>query len=463
MKPNDSGLTALALILLLAVGCILLAVGYASLSSGPPPVIVFENPAKAIGRKSAFSVRASEPNRGLSRVRIELSQGTNSQALVEKLYDPRGPLDLWGARTTEDTVRAEISRDSIPWLKEGTATLRVIADRAPSWLLAPEPVLQEMTLPVRLRPPLLQVLSSQTYVSQGGCEAVVYRVGETSVRDGVRAGERWFPGYPLPGGGKDVRFSFFAVPYDMADASNVRLIASDDVGNESEARFIEKFFPTPLRKDTIELTDVFLKKVVPPILAQSPEITARGDLLSDYLLINGELRKLNSRTLTDLAAKSKAEFQWTQAFIPLRNAKVMSAFADRRTYLYQGRAVDHQDHLGFDLAATRATPIPAANHGTVVLARFFGIFGNSVVLDHGYGLMSLYGHLSTIDVREGESVQRGAILGKSGATGLAGGDHLHFSILLQGLPVNPKEWWDGHWIQDRIARKLGSAFRFSEQ
>jgi len=130
--------------------------------------------------------------------------------------------------------------------------------------------------------------------------------------------------------------------------------------------------------------------------------------------------------------------------------------------MYGGRAIDHQDHLGYDLAVTLHTPVPAANDGIVVLAKYFGIFGNAVVIDHGYGLMSLYGHFASISVRQGQNVKRGDTVGLTGETGLAGGDHLHFTMLLHGLPVNPVEWWDGHWIRDRIARKLGPAFPFEE-
>jgi murein DD-endopeptidase MepM/ murein hydrolase activator NlpD len=106
--------------------------------------------------------------------------------------------------------------------------------------------------------------------------------------------------------------------------------------------------------------------------------------------------------------------------------------------------------------------VPAANGGRVLLAEYFGIFGNCVVLDHGYGLMSLYGHLSSIDVREGQAVERGQAVGRTGQTGLAGGDHLHFGILLQGNPVTPVEWWDDHWLEDRLSRKLGDAWSLEE-
>ena len=138
----------------------------------------------------------------------------------------------------------------------------------------------------------------------------------------------------------------------------------------------------------------------------------------------------------------------------------MSSFADRRSYVYGGREVDTQTHLGFDLASVARADVPAANDGVVVLAKYLGIYGNAVVVDHGYGLMSLYAHLSSISTEVGASVRRGEPLGRSGATGLAGGDHLHFSFLLQGLPVRPAEWWDSHWIEDRLKRKLGAALPF---
>ena len=111
-------------------------------------------------------------------------------------------------------------------------------------------------------------------------------------------------------------------------------------------------------------------------------------------------------------------------------------------------------HLGFDLASTANAPVRAANTGSVVFAEYLGIFGRCVVIDHGMGLQSLYAHLSSIDVAPGMAVERDQQLGLSGQTGLAGGDHLHFAMLLQGRPVTPMEWWDEHWIEDRVLRKL---------
>jgi murein DD-endopeptidase MepM/ murein hydrolase activator NlpD len=152
--------------------------------------------------------------------------------------------------------------------------------------------------------------------------------------------------------------------------------------------------------------------------------------------------------------KSEAKFLWTQPFLQLANSKVESEFADVRSYIYNGKKVDQQVHLGFDLAVTAHTPVVAANDGKVVWAAPLGIYGNCIVVDHGYTLQSIYGHLSEIDVKEGEMVKRGQVMGKSGSTGLAGGDHLHFSMQVGGVQVNPVEWWDEHWIKDHIWNRL---------
>jgi murein DD-endopeptidase MepM/ murein hydrolase activator NlpD len=310
-----------------------------------------------------------------------------------------------------------------------------------------------------LTPPSLQITSTQTYVAQGGCEIVTYRVGESATRDGVRAGSWWFPGYLLPGGGKQDRFALFAVPYNMTQP-NIRLVVGDAAGNEAEMPFIDMFFPKSLKSDTIEVTDGFLNKVVPGIMSQTPEMKDRGNLMDNYLAINRDLRQKDAEILKEFARKSKPAFLWTRPFFMMRNGQVMASFAERRTYRYQNREIDQQDHLGFDLAVTKQAPVPAANDGIVIYARFFGIYGNAVVIDHGYGMQSIYGHLSSIAVTEGQKIARGATIGKTGETGLAGGDHLHYCTLLQGLPVNPVEWWDGHWIKDRISRKLGASFPF---
>jgi hypothetical protein len=435
----------------------LVGVGLAAFRAGPAPRVVIEPGMPAIGKRTPFRIIVEEPKRGLSRIRVEVVQGENVDRVEAREYVPRPPWAFWGERTARDELTVDIGRETVDGLKEGPATVRVVANRAESWLRSPEPAVGEQTLEVRLRPPTLQVTSRHTYVAQGGSEVVVYDVGRSAVVDGVQAGDWFFPGFPLPGGSEGQRFALFSVPYDVDDHNRVRLIARDDVDNEAEQPFIDRFFAKPFGTDTIRLSESFMARVVPAILAQEPELEDRGDLLDNYLMINGELRKKNNAVLVELARASVPDFLWLGEFMPMRHAKVTSNFADRRTYVFEGENVDRQDHLGFDLASTSRAEIQAGNAGIVVLARYFGIYGNAVILDHGYGLMSLYGHLSESSVQQGDEVERGQVIGRSGQTGLAGGDHLHFTMLLQGLPVNAQEWWDDHWIHDRLKLKLGEA------
>ena len=446
-------------LLVLAVLVVIVAL-FATFYTGTEPKVAVESKLKGIGRRTPIQIRIEDPQR-VSKVTVDVVQGADVQTVAERELQPRPAWSFGGAPPVEMTV--DVGRETVKGLRTGMAKVRVTAEREGTWLRRPSPTVSEVELPVRLSPPTLQVQSTFHYTAQGGSELVVYRVGEGAVRDGVQAGSWWFPGFAVPGSNdKQQRFAFFAIPYDMGDPSGIRLVAIDDVGNRAEAGFIDKFTPRPPKTDTIEVSDKFMNKVVPEIMSQTPEVADQGNLLANYLEINRNLREKNAETLIELGRKSEQKFLWSEAFLPMMNAAIKAAFADRRTYVHNGKPVDQQDHLGFDMASVERDAIRASNSGKVVLARYFGIYGNAVVIDHGYGLQSLYGHLSSIAVKEGDMVKRDQELGRSGQTGLAAGDHLHFTMLLQGLAVNPIEWWDPHWIQDRIKRKLGPALPYGE-
>jgi murein DD-endopeptidase MepM/ murein hydrolase activator NlpD len=444
--------------LLIAVVVVVVFGLFVTFWAGSAPRLQLKPTLPGIGRRTPIEVRIDDTGK-VEKLKVELVQGRDVHPVLEKPFESRSRFAFLSAARPEK-LRVDVGRETVQGLHTGEAIVRVTAERPGSLFRTPDPVVAEVKLAVRLAPPALGVVSNFHYLAQGGCEAVVYRVGEGAVRDGVQSGDWWFPGFPMPGPDRQLRFALFALPYDIGDASRVRLVAIDEVANRAEAAFIDKFTPRPIKTDVIQLTDPFLNRVVPEIMAHSPEVTDRGDVLKNYLEINGELRRKNAQVLKDLAAKSAPKFLWTQPFLPMRNAKITAAFAQRRTYVYNGKNVDQQDHLGYDMASVEHDAVPASNSGRVLLASYFGIYGNAIVIDHGYGLMSLYGHLSALGVHEGQDVQRGQELGRSGQTGLAGGDHLHFTMLLQGLPVTPVEWWDPHWIQDRVARKLGPALPY---
>ncbi|MCL5742647.1 MAG: M23 family metallopeptidase, partial [Acidobacteria bacterium] len=289
----------------------------------------------------------------------------------------------------------------------------------------------------------------QHYINQGGMELVTFTVSGYWTEAGVRVGNYTFRSFPLPGHKENERFAMFGYPWDVPPDTAPVVYARNPAGMEARAHFWYKVFPKKFRSRDLDLSDSFLEKVVDQIDPQGS-----GDLLTRFLRINGELRKTNNKELADLRFKSEPRILWSGPFIQLGNSKVESQFADVRSYIYKGKKVDQQVHLGFDLSVTAHVPVVAENDGRVVHASDLGIYGNCVVIDHGYGLQSIYGHLSEISVKVGDMVKKGQVIGRSGSTGLAGGDHLHYSMQLDGVQINPVEWWDEHWIQDRILSKL---------
>jgi murein DD-endopeptidase MepM/ murein hydrolase activator NlpD len=447
-------------VLLLVGGVSALFVLQRGLRLPPPAVVEVTSDRPAVGRKSMFTVRVREPKLALSQVVVTGDgAGLAREVLAQVTVPP-------GETRREVVLQIPLGPAVRPAMRPGKVTVQVVAQARGTWLRTPAPVMVAVSREVRLQPPAITAQSPHIHVAHGGAEVVVYQVGPTSKRDGVQAGKWFFPGFPRPGGRSDERFALFGVPYDLEGneseaRARILLVAEDELGNRAETPFVHQFRSRPMGRDTIELTDGFMKKVTDEVYARTPGLSRRGDLLADYLRLNRELREANMAQLVALARASQPRFLWTETFLPMSRAAVTGSFADRRSYRSAGKEVDSQDHLGIDLASLKQAAVPAANDGRVVLADYFGIFGICVVLDHGYGLMSLYAHLSSAAVKVGESVKRGQDIGRTGGTGLAGGDHLHFTMLVQGLPVTPFEWWDSHWIHDRLKLKLGHSLAWN--
>ncbi len=471
-RPKRSRAPLYAVAALIIVGGIGFAVWSAGVVGAPPSITI--SAPDAVGPSGEVVVKVTEPVRGVVDVTVSVSgPGVDARTAAE-VHHPAPPRAWSPAGPAEETLRFPIGKAVWPELREGTMTVTVTATAASSWARSPGPVSSSAEVKVMLTPPTVTPMSSFVHVAQGGAEAIIYEVGPSATLDGVIVqrkgeGEPWvFRGSPLPGGPPSRHFVLFAVPYDddgpEADVkARVQLFAEDAVGNRSTAPFVHKFIPRPMPTDTITLKDGFLQKVTAEIFPQTPSLSRSGDLLADYLTLNRELRRSNAKALVALSdTKSASSFLWSQTFQPFDNASIKGAFADRRTYRYNDNVVDTQDHLGFDLARVERTAVNAGNDGVVVQAEYFGIYGNCIVIDHGFGLMSLYAHLSAMNVAVGDKVKRGDTIARTGATGLAGGDHLHFTMLLHGQAINPIEWWDGHWIKDRLKLKLGDALPWTE-
>jgi len=425
----------LPLILALAALAFLLAMSKGTEIQLDPEVTVvgIETPIKLklLNTHGVYRVAAFLEQEGRRHKVFESQEPRNSFLFLREVRPPK-------------VLQFTVGTKQAPEVKEGTAKLIISAQSNDLRGKTDERVFD---VNVVTKPPVLSVDNLQHYINQGGSELVTFKVSGHWTEAGVRVGKYTFRSFPL-GKDRNERFSLFAFPWDVP-ADTVPVVYAKNSGTEVTSRFWFKVFPKKFRSRELALDDSFLQKVVNQI-----DPTGSGDLLQRFLKINGEMRHQNNRKLSDLRLKTEERFLWNGPFLQLANSKVESQFADTRTYVYQGKKVDQQTHLGFDLSVTQNVDVAAANDGKVILAENLGIYGNCVVLDHGYGLQSIYAHLSQINVKPGDMVKKLQTIGKSGATGLAGGDHLHFSMQVDGVQVNPVEWWDGHWIQDRILSKL---------
>ena len=251
------------------------------------------------------------------------------------------------------------------------------------------------------------------------------------------------------------RFEQHLADLDDGDVAGAEMFFGA-VGNRAQLEVPYRIIPVRHRKRALTITDRFIQKVSTEILSRTTEVVAGQSMAETFVRINDVLRGKNHQQIRQISEASAAELLFDRPFVQLVNSKVEAGFADERDYLYDNRVIDQQTHMGFDLASRARSDVNAANDGRVVWADYLGIYGNCVIVDHGLGLMSLYGHLSSVGVRVDQTVERGQSLGKTGETGLAGGDHLHFTTLIQGVQVNPIEWWDPKWVQEQIFERLQS-------
>ena len=452
-------LASLVLILLLAAGGAWVFAG-----RQPGPMIEIGKPEKFVGVSTPMEVVVGAPGAAFSSVQVVVEQN-GKQFPVYSQADP-GKAEVRQDGADRVRITRDIGRQGIPELQSGAARIIVTASRPVVYGIRQAESTATRDVQVRLERPRVSAMSTHHYVNLGGSEMVIYRVSPADVTSGVLVGDIEYPGYPaasanVPGiniTDPAVRIAFFALRFDQDLNTPMRLFARDEAGNTARGDFDFRTFPKPFKKSRIPLDDRFLERVVPAILEGTQEVRPEGDLLQKFLVVNGELRRKNAEKIASFTAQTAPSILWGGAvFHPFTNTGVQSAFADQRTYVYQGKDVDQQVHLGFDLASYAGTPIVSANAGKVLFADELGIYGNCVIVDHGMGVQSLYAHLSSIDVKVGDAVQKEQQLGRSGMTGMAGGDHLHFTMLVNGQMVNPVEWWDPHWIQDRIIRKLRDA------
>ncbi len=425
-------------LLLLLVGCVVL------FSMSATPVITLPASITAIGQSTPVSFQVSDPH-GVRKVALAVEQDGQVFPAGEATQPSRRI--RWQKNVPDGSWKFNAGAKSIPQLKDGKAKLIV---EATSNDFRGKTARVEREVMVVTRPPMVSVDSDQHYLYLGMADLVTFTPSGYWTDAGVRVGEQRFRSWPMPGG-KPGYFSLFAYSWNTP-AGTSPLVFAANPGSEVTGSMIYQFpkrEQPKYRTRDLPIEDSFMQKVVNEL-----DPSGSGDMVERFVKINSEMRKANNKTLAELRFKTEPKFLWSQPFLQQPNSKVEANFADVRNYIYKGRKIDQQVHLGYDLSITQHVGVQATNDGKVVYAAPLGIYGNCIVVDHGYGLQSIYGHLSEIDVHEGDMVKRGQVMGKSGMTGMAGGDHIHFSMQLEGIQIDPKEWWDAHWIKDHIAKRV---------
>lgn len=403
--------------------------------TGPPPALV--------GHKTTFPLVVEAARGDVVFVEVRAAQAGKT-AVIAKVEGRLG-------RRAEVPVTID---GAAAGLREGPVTLEVWA-RDDVWrpLRFDDRAVSSFPVTVDLTPPKLEVLASTQYVSPGGVGLVAFRVTGASASE-VRVGAVTFPSYPMGTGEPPARAALFALPYNLPPGTPMTISARDEAGNVAQRGIPSEVKPRAFRRDRIQLRDSFMQEKVAELLPHHPP---SQPILDGFLVINRDQRKQAEETKRKVGASSADKALWQGAFVQPRNTKVFANFAETRTYVYNGQEVDTQVHYGYDLASTRQSAVPAANKGVVAFAGPLTIYGNTVILDHGLGLQTLYAHLSSIAVKVGDAVDKGQELGRSGTTGLALGDHLHYEVLVNGISVTPLEWWDGKWIRDHVDKPLSAA------
>jgi murein DD-endopeptidase MepM/ murein hydrolase activator NlpD len=427
----------IVLVVILAVALVSGGIYLAPRFERQAPLITLKPDADVVG-KAPIEIGVTDQGAGLKSITATLSAGGTEHPIATEVY--AGPV-------REKTISVAVAK--LAGIKEGPAVLRVRAKDGSlwKWFGGNETVVQkEFTIDVT--PPTLELIAEDRYINFGGAGAIVYKPSADTATSGVKVGEHFFPGHKGQAKGQPDHFvALFAHPYNAPANAKAVLVAIDKAGNTKEMALSYELKNVKYRKSTLAISDSFLQNKVAPLLSGPAR---EGSAKETFLAVNNRMRKENDQRITAVTKKSTPAIQWQDAFVQLSNSKVEANFADERTYTYNGEAIDKAYHLGYDLSVTKRYPVEAANGGTVAFAGDLGIYGGTVILDHGLGLFTLYSHLSSIDVKEGDKVERRKALGRTGETGLAAGDHLHYGVYLHGVAVLPVEWW----VRDNIQPKL---------
>lgn len=313
--------------------------------------------------------------------------------------------------------------------------------------------IKDIKIKVDYKRPNVNVLSNSYSVTQGGSALVVFQADDINLEQlYIQIPNKKFQVTPYKKSGYYV--ALIAWPF-REDTFHAKIVAIDKANNKRVVDIPFYVKNHRYRVSWIRARDNFIEGKITDLASSEPEYSAISDKLEKLKAINETMRLKNEELIHELSHKSSTEVlnKWKiHKFYPLKNGAKVASYGDERHYYYNSKEneVSKSYHVGYDLASTKMASIVSSNAGTVIYANENGIYGNMPIIDHGLGLYSLYGHCSQILVKEGDKVKSGQVIARTGVSGLALGDHLHFGLLVQGIEVRPIEWFDASWIRKNI-------------
>ncbi|MDD5717024.1 MAG: M23 family metallopeptidase [Sulfuricurvum sp.] len=319
---------------------------------------------------------------------------------------------------------------------------------------------QEYVLVIDQKQPILSIIANSYKIQKGGSAIVIFRADDPhleSLKIETNFGKT-FNAQPFMKEGYYASLVAWPVQEQTFSAT---VIAKDRAGNEAKSSVPLRLKDHVYRVSNIELSDAFLDGKIAELANEYDQTAGVDDRLEQFRIINEKVRADNEKVIHEITSKvsNKMITEFNPApFYPLVNGQKVADFGDHRIYSYKGQQnVSSAYHMGLDLASVHMGPIIASNGGNTVFSQPNGIYGNLPIIDHGFGLYTLYGHCSEVHTQEGDAVSAGQEIAKTGLSGYAMGDHLHFGILVQGIEVRPEEWMDTKWIYDNITSVIDSA------
>ncbi len=438
-RRGSSGIV-IAIVLILIIG----AFGFLYTS----PMFERNAPKIDIASKIDWNLRAPlklnlSDDTGIKFVRITLSDGKNNIEIMNKLYTNI---------VKNQQIDIKFPKTGFTSTKKNFQLLISVVDGSKWNFFSGNGAKKVVSIKIDRRRPELYIINNSYKIIKGGVASVVFKAKDTNLKDLYIQTNFGKIFHVTPFYKKDYYISLIAWPVQIKKF-RATIVATDDAGNITKVPIRLFYLNRKYRVSKIKLKDNFLDGKISDLISEyKPELNDASKI-EKFKYVNEKLRGINEKIIEKYTSATDTKMIdnfYQNRFYPLKNGAAVASFGDHRYYSYKGKQISEAWHLGVDLASNAGAKIRTKNKGVVVFADPNGIYGNNLIIYHGLGLYTLYGHCSNFLVNKGDLVKAGQVIANTGSTGLALGDHLHFGVLVQGIEVRPAEWMDKSWMKKNI-------------